>query len=859
MKDYRPQKINIFFIIFLLISSFLFIKINETQAATSGDLIKTQENSAVYYLGDDNKRYVFGSESVYFSWYQDFNSVITISPQELQTYPLGGNVVIRPGTKLIKITSDPSVYAVEPEGVLRKINNENQAITLFGTNWSNRVIDIPDSFFTDYKLGEVLKEEEWPLGSLIKDSVTSKYYYYDQAGFHQISSAEAFRANCFYSEYILESKKIIDTNLAEQISGKNNLLLSLIQNNTNRELAKLKPSNNNVGNNSSANSGNSSTGTSGSSNSGGGGGASPPDNCLGSDNQSCNISNGTGFQSRVCNTGSWSNWSDCIISSCNPGYQSSNQSCLVVASTSLSLRQHLINNQKFAIPSNAVNGDIVGQLNNFWARWEENNLNYSIISGEGFTIDDNGFIILSNQNLINGTDYFVLEIRALDSLHQEYENATITISVLPAAETYFIDPSQTISGDGSRENPYKSWSEINFISGKNYLQKRGTEAITSTRISLSNLQSVIIGAYGDNQNKPIIRAWNISGSSNGAIGIIGGSEVTIRDLDIDAKLSTAGIYVSAGNNNTVDHCRIQNSEWGLRTMNGPIEFKFLNSEIAYTGDDGHYGRDNESLESAFNYIHHVNQHWNENSYWYVGKTEAEAAGDGIQLNGSVFNFNIHHNIIDRSDTDNKFCIIISPTYSLENTYGLLENNYCKMRPDSNESGFYLYRGLSGVKVRYNTLANDTGIYSHSPDLLISYNIFKHSRIYVGDNGASYQIYNNIFYDPPENLGAITLWTDNMDMKNNIFYFINSSAIGLQTSSQHNVSHDYNLFYPEFRGAYGLATHDIVGDPLFKNAGGGDFRLETNSPAINMGTSIGENYDFFGGSLNVPINIGIWEN
>ena len=80
-------------------------------AASAGDLIKMDGLSSVYYLGADGKRYVFPNTETYMSWYSDFSGVVTIPASELQSYPLGGNVTMRPGTKLVKITTDPTVYA----------------------------------------------------------------------------------------------------------------------------------------------------------------------------------------------------------------------------------------------------------------------------------------------------------------------------------------------------------------------------------------------------------------------------------------------------------------------------------------------------------------------------------------------------------------------------------------------------------------------------------------------------------------------------------------------------------------------------------------------------------------------------
>ncbi|MEA3450145.1 MAG: hypothetical protein U9Q85_04210, partial [Patescibacteria group bacterium] len=110
--------------------------------AQAGDLIKMDGLSSVYYLAADGKRYVFPNEKTYFSWYSDFSSVVTIPQSELEGYALGANVTVRPGTKLIKITTDPKVYAVEPDGNLVHVPDEDTAETLWGTDWATRVIDI---------------------------------------------------------------------------------------------------------------------------------------------------------------------------------------------------------------------------------------------------------------------------------------------------------------------------------------------------------------------------------------------------------------------------------------------------------------------------------------------------------------------------------------------------------------------------------------------------------------------------------------------------------------------------------------------------------------------------------------------
>ena len=163
-------------------------------AASAGDLIKMEGNTSVYYF-DGAKRFVFPNEATYFSWYSDFSGVVTIPSSELQSYLLGGNVVMRPGTKLVKITTDPKVYAVEANGVLRHVQTEAQAIALYGTDWAKNVVDVPDAFFTNYTIGTALASGSVPAGSLVKNAGSASVYYYDGTNYRSIASEAAMTAN----------------------------------------------------------------------------------------------------------------------------------------------------------------------------------------------------------------------------------------------------------------------------------------------------------------------------------------------------------------------------------------------------------------------------------------------------------------------------------------------------------------------------------------------------------------------------------------------------------------------------------------------------------------------------------------
>ena len=129
---------------------------HSAKAATVNTLIRTDGNAAIYWYNNDGRRYVFPNAHTFHTWFTDgdLGSVTTLSPQELGAIPLGGNVTYRPGARLVKITTDPHVYVVSRYGVLHWITSEAIATQLFGNAWAQQVDDVPDEFFTNYRIGD---------------------------------------------------------------------------------------------------------------------------------------------------------------------------------------------------------------------------------------------------------------------------------------------------------------------------------------------------------------------------------------------------------------------------------------------------------------------------------------------------------------------------------------------------------------------------------------------------------------------------------------------------------------------------------------------------------------------------------
>ncbi|TAL51239.1 hypothetical protein EPN81_00500 [Patescibacteria group bacterium] len=128
------------------------LTIAESELIT-GDLIRGETDSAVYYYGDDGLRYLFPNDKTFFTWYENFEEVKWISDESLADIQIGGNVTYKPGVKMIKINSDPTVYAVAGASELRAIDSEKIAIELYGSTWNQHIDDVPDEFFEDYVLG----------------------------------------------------------------------------------------------------------------------------------------------------------------------------------------------------------------------------------------------------------------------------------------------------------------------------------------------------------------------------------------------------------------------------------------------------------------------------------------------------------------------------------------------------------------------------------------------------------------------------------------------------------------------------------------------------------------------------------
>ncbi len=156
--------------------------LGESAEAEPGNLVKlacvgeTDVNDpcrAVYYYATDGKRHAFPNEKVFFTWFENFDSVVEVSGDFLSDLSLGGNVTYHQGTRMVKFQSVPTVYAVEALGVLRAIASEEVAEALYGSDWNQQIDDIADGFWGNYDFGEMIDSADDYDKDAAEDSVDS--------------------------------------------------------------------------------------------------------------------------------------------------------------------------------------------------------------------------------------------------------------------------------------------------------------------------------------------------------------------------------------------------------------------------------------------------------------------------------------------------------------------------------------------------------------------------------------------------------------------------------------------------------------------------------------------------------------
>ncbi|UCH14224.1 MAG: right-handed parallel beta-helix repeat-containing protein [Bacteroidales bacterium] len=231
----------------------------------------------------------------------------------------------------------------------------------------------------------------------------------------------------------------------------------------------------------------------------------------------------------------------------------------------------VIDDQSFVLYKSNISEDLIGQIEASDVD-EDQTLSYAIISGntnDVFRVNaGDGNLYIYNAYLLNftGMATYNLIVQVTDNAEDsKFSSATITINLIDDIKTVYIDPS--IAGDmsenGTYENPYNSWHDVNWQDGYEYLQKRNTTAVEN-KINIY-ASDVTIGSYGEG-DIPVIE----SKATDFAVRAFERSNVTIKDLHIDAPEAISCIYFlgSSCDSNLIQNCVLEGADNGIRVIDG---------------------------------------------------------------------------------------------------------------------------------------------------------------------------------------------------------------------------------------------------------------------------------------------------
>jgi hypothetical protein len=121
------------------------------KTACAANSLPSDPCRAVYYYGNDGYRHAFPNESTFFTWYEDFDDVVTITKDEMNDIPLGDNVTYRPGSVLLKFASSTKIYAIAEPNYLREYTSTSLLRSDYGSDYQEVVVTVPDYLFTSYR------------------------------------------------------------------------------------------------------------------------------------------------------------------------------------------------------------------------------------------------------------------------------------------------------------------------------------------------------------------------------------------------------------------------------------------------------------------------------------------------------------------------------------------------------------------------------------------------------------------------------------------------------------------------------------------------------------------------------------
>ncbi len=141
-------------------------QVQEVSQVRKNTLIRGSSYAAVYYIDEAGTRRPFLNETLFFTYFDSFEDVQTVTDATLSVVPLGSPMLPKSGVVLVKLQSDPKVYMIEnhpsdtTKAVRRHVPSEQVAEAVFGSDWSEYVIDIDATLYPRFEEGAPIAIDE---------------------------------------------------------------------------------------------------------------------------------------------------------------------------------------------------------------------------------------------------------------------------------------------------------------------------------------------------------------------------------------------------------------------------------------------------------------------------------------------------------------------------------------------------------------------------------------------------------------------------------------------------------------------------------------------------------------------------
>jgi hypothetical protein len=178
-------------------------------AATVGQLIKTKDFPAVYYVDEIGWRHLFTSDKVYWTWFSGSwatQKIRIVSQEEFESYGSSENIIARAGS-LIQFDNSNSLWVVTTGNKICRLQSPAAAERLYGSAWQDRLTRITAAFEIDYTRDDnclIDENADYPDGSLISYFSSTDIYYLD-GGQKYLLTVEGLAANNFKTSLVVKN------------------------------------------------------------------------------------------------------------------------------------------------------------------------------------------------------------------------------------------------------------------------------------------------------------------------------------------------------------------------------------------------------------------------------------------------------------------------------------------------------------------------------------------------------------------------------------------------------------------------------------------------------------------------------